>query len=185
MNIAGMIQHMATRNSTSGLLVGTVTSVDRTARTVDVAPLDESAPLLGMNLQANQGSNLGIVQIPRVGSFVIVGFCDDGASGMVLLSDDVEEVRITIEGEENSILVNNDGITLNGGSLGGLVKVRELTERINLIERDINNMKTVMASWVPAPQDGGAALKGAISTWASKRLVETVRKDYENERVRQ
>lgn len=187
MNIADMIRHLASGSggTSLGITVGEVTAINREARTVDVAPLDEGAPLLGMNLQANQGSSWGCVQIPRMGSYVIVGFTDYGSSGIVLLCDDVEEVRVTVSGIDSSLLVNDDGIILNGGNLGGLVKVEELTRRFNLIERDINRLKELMMSWSPIPQDGGASLKALASSWSAAPLIESTRNDYENERVRQ
>ena len=81
MNIATMIRQLATQGGNgTGFTVGTVTAVDKEARTVDVQPLNEDAPLLGVNLQANQGSTVGVVQIPRKDSFVMVGYVADGAT---------------------------------------------------------------------------------------------------------
>ena len=55
MNIATMIKQIASQGGNgTGFTVGTVTAVDKEARTVDVQPLNEDAPLLGVNLQANQ-----------------------------------------------------------------------------------------------------------------------------------
>lgn len=187
MNIATMIRQLAAQGSNGmGFTVGTVTAVDKTARTVDVEPLNEDAPLLGVNLQANQESTVGVVQIPRKGSFVMVGYVQDGAAGMVLLCDDIEEAQVVIKDAGTaSIVVNEDGIVMNGGSLGGMVKVEDITKRLNLIEDDVNNLKKAFQSWTPVPQDGGAALKGGVSSWAGKQLVKSKRGDYENEKVKQ
>ena len=47
MNIATMIKQLATQGGNgTGFTVGTVTAVDKEARTVDVQPLNEDAPLL-------------------------------------------------------------------------------------------------------------------------------------------
>ena len=187
MNIATMIKQIASQgNSGMGFAVGTVTAVDKVARTVDVQPLYESAPLLGVNLQANQESTVGVVQIPREGSFVAVGFVQDGAAGMVLLCDDIEEAQVVVKDTDTaSIVVNEDGIVMNGGGLHGLVKVESMTQRLNLIEDDINKLKQSFMSWTPVPQDGGAALKGGVAAWAGKQLAKTKVKDTENERVKQ
>ncbi|WP_418169219.1 hypothetical protein [Alistipes putredinis] len=183
-------------------LMCTVDKVYKDTRTVDCTPLDEGAPLLGVNLQANQGSNFGVVSFPRVGSFVVVGFVAEGSAGVVLLTDDVESVEVVVSdkttravldedgariyvGEETSAELTADGVVLNGGKLGGSVKVEELTTRLNTIEKDINALKNVFSAWVVAPQDGGAALKGAASTWAGQSLTLTKRGDYENEKVKQ
>lgn len=175
--------------------------MDKTARTVDCTPLDESAPLLGVNLQANQESTFGVVAFPKVGSYVVVGFVADGAAGVVLLTDEVESVEVVISddtarisadkdgvrvlmGDDTSAELTNDGITLNGGGFGGTVKIVELTERINAIERDINNLKNVFSVWVAVPQDGGAALSAAAAAWSASPLELTQRGDYENEKVK-
>ena len=183
-------------------LVCTVDAVDKDARTVDCTPLDEGAPLLGVNLQANQESKVGVVSFPRVGSFVVVGFVADGSAGVVLLTDDVESVEVVISddtarvtmdedgvrvevGDETTAELTKDGIVFNGGDLGGLVKVEELTKQINAIEKDINTLKNVFTGWATVPQDGGAALKTAATTWAGQTLTLTKRGDYENEKVKQ
>lgn len=61
---------------------------------------------------------------PAVGSAVIVGSLSGDLDQLVLLSmDRAEEVII------------------NGGKLGGLVKIAELTDKINLLERELNDLK--------------------------------------------
>lgn len=200
--IAETIRKMAQGGRPTVSLMCTVDKVYKDTRTVDCTPLDEGAPLLGVNLQANQGSSFGVVSFPRVGSFVVVGFVAEGSAGVVLLTDDVESVEVVVSdkttravldedgariyvGEETSAELTADGVVLNGGKLGGSVKVEELTTRLNTIEKDINALKNVFSAWVVAPQDGGAALKGAASTWAGQSLTLTKREDYENERVKQ
>lgn len=201
-NIADIIRQMAQGGRQTVSLVCTVDAVDKDARTVDCTPLDEGAPLLGVNLQANQESKVGVVSFPRVGSFVVVGFVADGSAGVVLLTDDVERVEVVISddtarvtmdedsvrvevGDETTAELTKDGIVFNGGDLGGLVKVEELTKQINAIEKDINTLKNIFTGWVTVPQDGGAALKTAATTWAGQTLTLTKRGDYENEKVKQ
>lgn len=200
--IAETIRKMAQGGRPTVSLMCTVDKVYKDTRTVDCTPLDEGAPLLGVNLQANQGSSFGVVSFPRVGSFVVVGFVAEGSAGVVLLTDDVESVEVVVSdkttravldedgariyvGKETSVELTADGVVLNGGKLGGSVKVEELTTRLNTIEKDINALKNVFSAWIVAPQDGGAALKGAASTWAGQSLTLTKREDYENEKVKQ
>ncbi len=182
-NIGQMIKALARQRANIEAQLCTVTAVDAAARTVDCEPLDESAPLLSVNLQANQGLTSGMVLIPKVGSYVIVALMNDGVNGCVIATEEVERMELVIG--EARVEVTEDGIVLNGGALGGLVKVEALTARLNGIEESINELKAALSGWVPAPQDGGAALKGAISSWASEMLVLTERGDYENEKVKQ
>lgn len=200
-NIKETIRQLAQGGRQSVSLVCTVDAVDRRKRTVDCTPLDESAPLLGVNLQAGQESTFGVVTFPKVGSYVVVGFVADGAAGVVLLTDEVESVEVVISGDTARISADKDGvrvlmgddtsaeltkegIILNGGSFGGTVKVGQLTEHINAIERDINALKNVFSGWVAVPQDGGAALSAAAAAWSATPLELTQRGDYENEKVK-
>lgn len=201
-NIASAIRQLAKNNGETACLVCTVDSVDTDARTIDCTPLNEGAPLLGVNLQANQNSTWGLVAFPRVGSFVVVGFTAEGSAGVVLLTDDIESLQLVISdsttqitADENGLSVNvgdnisaaisAENIVFNGGSLGGLVKIEDLTERLNIIEDDINTLKAAFSSWTPVAQDGGAALKTSAATWAGSSLDLTAREDYENELVQQ
>jgi hypothetical protein len=200
-NIQDAIRQLAQGGRQTVSLVCTVDAVDKDARTVDCTPLDEGAPLLGVNLQANQGSKFGIVAFPRVGSYVVVGFVADGSAGVVLLTDDVESIEAVISestarikadeegvhvrmGDDTSAELTDEGVILNGGSFGGMVKAEQLTQRINAIEKDINTLKNVFSTWVTAPNDGGAALKLAAASWAGSPLTLTQRSDYENGKVK-
>ena len=201
MTIQEAIRKMAAAGTEPYCKVCTVDAVDEDARTVDCTPLDEGAPLVGVNLQANQESTFGVVAFPKVGSYVVVGFVADGAAGVVLLTDEVESVEVVISGDtarisagkdgvrllmgdDTSAELTKEGITLNGGCFGGTVKVEQLTERINAIERDINDLKSVFSGWVAVPQDGGAALSAAAAAWSATPLELTQRGDYENEKVK-
>ena len=200
-NIQDAIRQLAQGGRQTVSLVCTVDAVDKDARTVDCTPLDEGAPLLGVNLQANQGSKFGIVAFPRVGSYVVVGFVADGSAGVVLLTDDVESVEVVISkstarieadeegvhvrmGDDTSAELTGEGVILNGGSFGGMVKAEQLAQRINAIEKDINTLKNVFSAWVTTPNDGGAALKLAAAAWAGSLLTLTQRSDYENGKVK-
>ena len=104
---------------------------------------------------------------PKVGSAVTVGSLSGDLSQLVVLQVDHIET-----------------IVINGGNLGGLINIEQLTSNLNAIEDDINNLKNVMTSWTPAPQDGGAALKSAITAWAGQPLTKSERGDYEDETVK-
>lgn len=195
-----IIRQLATEGESASIMVGTVSAVDTEARTVDVEPINEDAPVLGVNLQANQTAKLGVVLFPRVGSYVAVAMLSGYSAGVVVLTEDVESIEVNINDgtkltiTEGGISLNvKDSITLdiddsaaafNGGKLGGLINVADLTSHLNTIEKDINNLKTVFSSWLPAPQDGGAALKGAVSSWAGQQLTLSKRGDYEDDKVK-
>ena len=198
-NIKDTIRKLAQQDGETVALVCTVDAVDKKARTIDCTPVNEGAPLLGVNLQANQGSDFGLVIYPEKGAFVVVGFMADGAAGLMLATDKIESAEMVIwetaaaidaEGvrvktAKMSADINKEDIIFNGGKLGGLIKIEDLTKRLNLIEKDINKLKTAMSGWIPVSQDGGAALKATAKDWFSVQLTTTKRGDYENTKIKQ
>lgn len=199
-DLRNIIRQLAQPDGETVALVCIVDEVYKDTRTIDCTPINEGAPLLGVNLQANQEANYGLCVFPEKGSYVIVGFVADGAAGVVLTTEKIESAEVVI-GDNSAIIdadgcriktanmsadINADDIIFNGGKLNGLVKIDDLTKRLNIIEKDINNLKKVFASgWTPVPQDGGAALKTAAVSWSGSTLTETKRSDYENEKIKQ
>ena len=198
-DLRNIIRQLAQPDGETIALVCTVDAVDKSARTVDCSPINEGAPLLGVNLQANQGADFGLCLFPEIGSFVVVSFIADGSAGVVMLTEKIESAEIVIA--DTSVVMDADGVridisdisahldknavTFNGGDLGGLVKVEDLTKRLNLIENDINKLKSAFSTWEVAPQDGGAALKTAAGSWFGSQLTPSKRGDYENNKVTQ
>lgn len=196
--LRNIIRQLAQPDGETIALVCTVDEVDKTARTIDCTPINEGAPLLGVNLQANQEADYGFCLFPEKGSFVVVGFVADGAAGVVLLTEKIESAEIVI-GDSSAVMdadglriktekmsadINRENIIFNGGDLGGLVRVQDLTDRLNIIENDINALKDALSAWVPVTQDGGAALKAAAADWFAAKLTPSTRGDYENEKVK-
>ena len=197
-DLRNVIRQLAQQDGETVPLVCVVNTVDKKARTIDCTPLNEGAPLLGVNLQANQESDFGVCLFPAVGSFVVVGFVADGSAGVVLITDEVDSAEIVI-GDYSAVIdrdgcrfdadcisahITTDGIVFNGGNLGGLAVVGGLAKRLNLIENDINALKTVFSGWVPVPQGGGAALSTAATVWAASQLTLSQASDYENTKVK-
>lgn len=110
-------------------------------------------------------SDKGILITPAVGSSVIVSRIGESDELFVEMFSEV------------------DTIQYNGGKNEGLVKVVELTAKLNSLENDLNNLKTVFTSWVIAPSDGGAALKTAAATWAGQKLTKTNKTEIQNEKI--
>ncbi len=198
-DLRNIIRELAKPDGETVALVCTVDAVDEKARTIDCTPLNEGAPLLGVNLQANQGADYGFWLYPDVGSFVIVGFVADGAAGVVLSTEKIKQAEVVI-GDNSAVMdadgcriktanmsadINPDDIIFNGGKLNGLVKIDDLTKRLNIIEKDINQLKALFSAGVCAPQDGGKAFISSCSSWAGATLTETVRSDYENDKIKQ
>lgn len=142
-------------------ILGTIAAVDETAKTCDID--DDGLMMYGIRLQSVTNAAAGILKIPKCGAAALAVKIEDG-DGFLLL-DCAEYEKIII----------------NGGNNGGLINIESLVEKINAIEKDINNLKNVFSiSWTPVAQDGGAALKTAAATWASRSITETKSADIED-----
>jgi hypothetical protein len=147
----------------------------------DVQPLDGSAEIFDVLLNAEQTIDKGITIIPAVDSVVYVTFVNKNVA-FVSLNSVIDKVLIKIN--DISLLIVDDEIVLNDGNNDGLVKVNDLVSKLNALENDINTLKNVFAAFVPVPADGGAALKVAAATWSSQLLTTTVKNDIENNKVK-
>ncbi len=146
------------------LITGTVDEVTE-KYTCTVTPDDGQAKLYGCRLRASiDESELGIIPIPVKGSGVTVGMVrGNDAQPVVLQCSDVERVIIACSGGAK-VEVNADGtIVLNGGSLGGLVKINTLVTNLNRNVAMLSAIKSTFSGWTPISMDGGAALKTAMN----------------------
>ena len=180
-NIASLIRQIAQKGQRPTIIVGQVTARDDEARTIDVRPSDGSAPLLGVALQSSTEGTTGIVAYPAIGSTVAVAMLTGYDAGFCILTDEVESIEYKVG--DSTMVLTADGIVINGGELGGLVKVEALADKLNAIEQDLNTLKDVFSTWSPVAQDGGSALKEAAATWAGSTLATTSADDLSDTKV--
>lgn len=158
-----------------------VVSVNDSERTCEIEPINGDAERTG-RLQASLNLTEGLYIKPVVDSFVQLTWINE-ITGTITQFSEIEEIDITIGGSSFNII---DGqVTFNGGNLGGLAVPSLVADRLNLLEDDINNLKTSFSSWVVAANDGGAALKAATATWYSSQLTQTQENDINNEDILQ
>lgn len=152
-DLRNIIRQLAQPDGETVALVCTVDAVDKAARTIDCSPINEGAPLLGVNLQANQEADYGLCLFPEVGSYVIVGFVADGAAGVVLTTEKIESAEIVIgktsavmdadgcriDTDKMSAHINMEDIVFNGGSLDGMVVIQKLTDKLNELVNTFNS----------------------------------------------
>ena len=145
-------------------ILGTIAAVDETAKTCDID--DNGLTMYGIRLQSVTNAAAGILKVPKKGAAALAVKIEDGDGFMLL---DCAEY---------------DKIVINGGGNGGLINIESLVDKINAIEKDINNLKNVFkTTWTPVAQDGGAALKTAAATWASQSITQTQTADIEDTTV--
>lgn len=113
---------------------------------------------------------------PVVGSICLIGIVEgEDCDGFILSASEVEKIEIKA----------NTLIEFNGGTLGSLVDISKIVQKMNVIEQSLNTLKTALRSWVPVTGDGGAALKTALASYISQTITQTQVGDIGNNKIKQ
>lgn len=187
MNLRQAIQQMAMSGAELYCKVCTVDAVDEDARTIDCTPIDEGAPLLGVNLQADQEQEVGVVQFPAEGSDVVVAFLSANVAVVVLATEitktiltigdtetNVEDNSVTlttksvsVEVKDKTAKIDVDGTTVefdgntttfNGGS-ETMANATDLKKQLEKMSKRIDGIIDAIKNAVAIPQDGGTGLQ--------------------------
>ncbi len=170
------VQHLANTHLRDDvhMAAATVTSVNVAERTCACTPISGGAVTDFANVMLMPEVDDGWLLVPAIDSTVIIMWS----------AKNVPYIAMTA-GIDKALLVTLNGIQLQDGTLGGLVKLLPLVDKLNKLESDLNTIKNVFSSWTPVPNDGGAALKAAAASWAGNTITETVRGDLENTAITQ
>lgn len=208
MDITSAIKSIARQGLEIYLRVCTVDEVYEDSRTIDCTPIDEGAPILGVNIQADQSMEVGVVSFPAKGSDVLVGFINP-AVAVVLLTTEITKSVVTIGNSEitvehnavslvtekvtanitaDSLKLNVDGSKLEMG--GGNIKWNEgkqsivnaeiLQKQLNVMSKRIDEIIKAFQTSGVAPMDGGATFKAGLISSTTKLLVPGEKEDFNN-----
>lgn len=162
--ISGLIKRIAgTQNNALVLFEAKVKSVDAAAQTCTLTRYDTDFENVRLTVGFTGDSDLLV--IPAEGSMVIA------ADMSAPLMRDIVVLAVS----------KSAGIVFQGGQNGGLVKVKELTEKLNAIEKEINDLKTALSPGkVQVDPTSSAILPTTFSTWIKEKLTQTKQTDLEN-----
>ena len=187
MDLRQAIQQMAMSGTELYCKVCTVDAVDEDARTIDCTPIDEGAQLLGVNLQADQAQEVGVVQFPAEGSDVVVAFLSANVAVVVLATEitktiltigDTETIvednsvtlttkSVSVEVKDKTAKIDVDGTTVefdgntttfNGGS-ETMANATDLKKQLEKMSKRIDGIIDAIKNAVAIPQDGGTGLQ--------------------------
>lgn len=179
--------------------VCTVDAVDEDARTIDCTPIDEGAQLLGVNLQADQEQEVGVVQFPAEGSDVVVAFLSANVAVVVLATEitktiltigDTETIvednsvtlttkSVSVEVKDKTAKIDVDGTTVefdgntttfNGGS-ETMANATNLKQQLTTMSGRIDAIINAISSAPIAPMDGGATFKASMAATLAPHLA--------------
>jgi hypothetical protein len=171
---------------------GTVVSVENTSCTV--LRLGEEQTLSGVCWRLGGADGGQCVDVrPAVGAKVVLVYADNiKINAFIVHANKVD--RVIAKTGEKALLIQEDGVVLNDGAFGGLVKVEALVSKLNALETEVSGLKarlallettynthTHVASSVGAPT---ATPLPVVSAGDGAALQQTVRGDVENEHVK-
>lgn len=173
---------------------------------------EDDCPTLGIMLNSTQGNNMGVTLIPANDSIVWVAELDGPGKWGIVKCGELVKMMVTIGGSTFTILddkivlkngsstttIKDGEILLNDGSLGGLIKITALVTKLNNLENDNTQFKTMLQTVLAAiaalasPPAGTspvlgsalAALFVALNPYPTATLTPTVRNDLENTNVK-
>jgi hypothetical protein len=161
-----------------------VLEVDEATASITAEPLDGRPKLFDVRLKSIiDEEDIGLMVIPAVDSGVLISLIgNDQNEAYVVKCNQVEKILLRMDDLKLDIA---DGEWIwNDGENGGLIKIEQLLSDVNGIKQDINSLKQVFSTWVPVAQDGGAALKSAISSYAGQTLTDSQKEDWENDKIK-
>lgn len=183
------------------LILANVDSVDEAKRTCVVTSLNGKGQTTIENVQLMADVEDGILLIPSVDSTVIVSYSTYNQPYISLFSK-LEKVLL-VAGENNaSVQIDEDGLLLeiadtkllisdgltqfNDGSLGGLVKVINLTQKLNNLENKVNSLLSAYNAHTHIlTLSTGTGTAAPTTSSVPGTLTPTQRGDIENEKVKQ
>lgn len=157
------LRTLTTPNGNAYSKVCTVDSVDLVNLTCYCIPINDDADITEVRLMANIDN--GFLLIPEVNSIVVVSFLSDSSAYVSLVSK-VSEIQ------------------LNGTNYDGLVRVQELTDKLNNLENKLNDLITACSSQVVTLAPSGTFPLDSFFTSVTP-LIPTQQIEIENQKVKQ
>jgi len=167
--VADYIREIAGK-SDDNIFAATVMKDSVSGNTCTVIPVDGKAEVEKVRLNADINGETGVLITPKDKSYVLVGMLTP-IDGMVLMFSEIESISIKIN-DDISMVMDAEKIEFNGSAKDSyLCDINAVKDKIKALEQQLNNLKTVFSTtWIPAPMDGGAALKAAIASWATQTI---------------
>lgn len=158
----------------------TVDSVSEDDFECDVTAIGGNATTKIPSVRLAAEANDGFTLIPSVGSTVTVTVTTRGLAYVSMFSD-IDKVIVVIN--ETKLVIEDGKITFNDGSFEGLVKVVELTEKLNNLEKKVNDMISKYDTHTHPGVTAGFASSGPIAGAPITPLTATVQSDIENDKI--
>jgi len=158
-----------------------VTAINEANRTCTVEPITTSLATGFNEVALTADPNDGFICYPEIDSTVRVAVTNKGDK-YVLQFSDLSKVRITVGNSE--IVIQDTSIMFNDGTLGGLVKLNDLTTKLNNLENKVNAIITTFNAHTHVASSFGTPTTPPPSLIVGT-LTPTQTTDIENTKIKQ
>ncbi len=118
--------------------------------TCTVVRQGDNLKIAGVRLNELSDESVGMVIKPKADSFVLVARIDDF------------NYYVSLYSEIDSVDIQCDKITINGGDNGGLINIEELKKQLDKMSKRIDTIIYALENSPTTAQDGGAGYKSGI-----------------------
>lgn len=146
-------------------LIAVVKSVDKMERTCVLS--DEEIDYFDVRLQPITAATTGGVIFPRVGTVAIAVKIEDTDEWMMISAAEYESIEISI-----------DSLKINGGNLGGLIKIDKMIDWMGKVYTDLQTLKTQLNTWPVAGNSAPLALVFNVT------VPNPVKADFEDTKIK-
>ncbi len=155
-NFQRLIELLLKKSLPAMVCIGTVKDVaeDKQTCTVD---REDSPTLYKVRLNAiiaELENNVTIVPAPK--SKVLCSLIDNDVNEAYVLSCEKPE-EINVKLSETTLIINQEGVVINGGDLGGMIKIEELTKNLEKLTKRVDTIYNGFKSLAPDPPMAGSA----------------------------
>lgn len=166
---------------------GVVVSVDASAKTCEVEPVDGRANFVDVKLQPlSEADDNGVFAIPVKNSTVIIGLLENGKRSVILKYTEIEKYVIQVSDKQKLVFDKEGDIVFNDGKNGGLIKISDLVKKLNNLEKSVNQVVTSFNAHthVSPPAPVNPVNTAPPSVPSTVVMVNTTTKELENSDVK-
>lgn len=177
------------------LTIGTASEINEDNFTFKFTPIDEKSVVedVRMKVIVDSGPEAFII-IPKDGTKVVVGF-HSNTVGQCLVVQEADKVlmntnskTINVENDFNincnDVNVSTESWDFNNGTFEGLIKINDLTTKLNVLISEVNSFKNKFNTHKHLGVTTGSGVSGIKDVANVNNLTNFVKTDYENPKIK-
>lgn len=154
------LKEMASEVAPLFSMLAEVKSVNAGNATVDLHDSDSGLDFFDVRLRPVLNGTKSLTIIPKQNTWALA-----------VRLEDSEDWMVVAVGEMDQYLIDCEEVVINGGTNGGLVNWPNAKEQLDKTNEVVQAMMSAFSSWTPVPNDGGGALKTAMTSALSGKAV--------------